>query len=305
MGKKLLFVFNQKSGRARIKNYISDILNLFTGLGYEIEVHVTQKQGDAADIVMRRGKSKQVIVCSGGDGTLNEVVTGLMKLENKPEIVYIPSGSTNDFATSLKLPKNMLEAAGLIDKGSVYACDIGKFDNKYFAYVAAFGLFTDVPYMTMQQTKNILGHQAYIFEAIKRLAKIKPYHMKFEYDDKVIEDDFLYGMISNTTSVGGFKNIISDNICMNDGLFEVALIKMPTKPSELADIIQGLILKGNSSEYIKRFKVSNMHITTESNIDWVLDGEYGGNTNDFYVSAIKEAINIKIPAMNNLSIIDK
>ena len=203
--KNMLFVFNPRSGREQIKGHLMEILDIFSGAGYDIHVHATQKQGDAAEIVRRLGNRMHLIVCSGGDGTLNEVISGMMELKRTPLLGYIPAGSTNDFASSLKLPRQMGKAAEAIVKGKPFPIDIGTFcGDRHFVYIAAFGAFTEVSYQTSQDKKNRLGHQAYMLEGLKSLSAIRPCHMRVEWEEGTLEEDFVFGMVTNTVSVGGF-----------------------------------------------------------------------------------------------------
>ncbi len=232
--KKMLFVFNPRSGKEQIKGQLMEILDIFTRAGYELRVHVTQKQKDAMEVVARLGKKVDVVVCSGGDGTLNETISGMMKLKKMPLLGYIPAGSTNDFATSLGIPKRMPLAAWDIVEGTPFAIDTGTFcEDMNFMYIAAFGAFTEVSYLTSQDRKNLLGHQAYMLEGVKSLAGLKPYHMKVEWDGQVLEEDFAFGMVTITIRVGGFMGLVNLYVALYDGLFEVLLIRMPRTPVDL------------------------------------------------------------------------
>ena len=204
MEKKLVFIFNPKAGKGKIKTSLMDIVDIFNKGGYEVIIRATQAPKDAYEQVKKYADKVDLIVCSGGDGTLDEVVTGITEVGSKVPVGYIPAGSTNDFANSLFMPKNMLDAASMIMKEEIYRCDVGRFNSQTFAYVAAFGLFTDVSYETSQDLKNILGHLAYVLEGAKRLLDIKAYHMKVTTENGVIEDNFIYGMVTNSRSVGGF-----------------------------------------------------------------------------------------------------
>lgn len=276
MSKKLLFIFNSHSGKGLIKNKLADILDIMVKAGYEVTVHPTQNQGDALEKVKKKAKKYDLIVCSGGDGTLDEVVSGMMLSEKRVPIGYIPAGSTNDFAASLKIPKSMRRATEVAVNGRPFPCDVGKFNGDSFIYVAAFGLFTSVSYQTNQELKNILGHAAYILEGAKSLMDIKSYHMRVEYGVQVYEDDFIYGMISNSTSVGGFKNLTGKNVLLDDGVFEVTLIKMPKNPLELNEIIFGLTTGKDDTELIHSFKTDSIRFYPDELIPWTLDGEFGG-----------------------------
>ena len=292
MYKKMLLVFNPRAGKAQIKNKLLEIIDIFTKAGYKVTAYPTQNYLDATTVVQENVSDYDMLVCCGGDGTLDEVVTGLMKSEKKVPIGYIPAGSTNDFANSLKLSKNMITAANTIVQGKKFACDIGTFNNDYFVYIAAFGLFTDVSYQTKQEMKNILGHMAYLLEGVKRLYSIKSYHIKIECNDEIVEDDFMYGMISNSVSAGGFKNVTGKHVKLNDGLFEVVMIKRPRNPLELQEIISSLLNNDMEVKYIYSCKADKLRITSENSIPWTLDGEYGGSQTEVNISNNKHAIEI-------------
>ena len=217
MSKKLLFIFNSHSGKGKIRNNLVEIIDIFVKAGYETTVYTTQSQGDAVNKACEEAGNYDRIVCSGGDGTLDEVVTGVMKSDFEVPVGYIPAGSTNDFGNSLGIDKDMIHAADIAANGYKFPCDIGKFNEDYFVYVAAFGIFTEVSYATDQGLKNMLGHTAYILEGAKQLWDIPSYRMQVEYDGNVLYDEFIYGMITNSMSVGGFKGIIPGNISLNDG----------------------------------------------------------------------------------------
>ena len=276
--KRLLFIYNAKSGTGAIAKNLSNIIDLFVKSGYRVEAYPTQSVMDAKKQVINRSHEFDLIVCSGGDGTLNEVVSGVMQLEDKPVIGYIPTGSTNDFATSIGLKKNMLNNAKIAVGGYKYKVDVGTFNqDRNFVYVVAFGAFTEVSYATPQKLKNVIGHPAYLIEGIKSLPSIKSHHMRFEFNDKVIEDDFIYGMISNSNSVGGFKGLTGKNVVLDDGLYEVTLVKMPKNIQELAYIAQAMLNPKIKSEYVYRFKVSEIRAYSTEAVGWTVDGECGGN----------------------------
>lgn len=294
--KKLLFIFNPRSGKGQIKNRLMEILDIFVKSGYEVTVHPTQKKNDAMEVVMRESENYDLLVCCGGDGTLDEVVNGMMNVEEKIPVGYIPSGSTNDFAQSLRIPKNMLKAADIAVNGRDFLCDIGTFNNDYFVYIAAFGLFTDVSYQTSQNLKNVFGHGAYLLEGAKRLVDIPSYVMEVTVGDQVVIDEFVYGMITNSISVGGIKNITGSDVELNDGLFEVNLIKMPQNPIQLNEIVTNLVRpKAAETPYIYSFKTDHIKLRCESQkIPWTLDGEFGGNHKEVEISIKNKAIKLKI-----------
>jgi YegS/Rv2252/BmrU family lipid kinase len=291
--KKMLFIFNPRSGKAQIKNKLMNILDIFAKAGYELLVHVTQGTGDAVKAAETYGASVDLVVCSGGDGTLNETISGLMNLERIPDLGYIPAGSTNDFASSLKIPKDMITAARTVVTGVPYPVDIGCFcGDKHFVYIAAFGAFTEVAYLTPQDFKNVLGHQAYMLEGMKSLASIKSYALRVECDSAELEGEFIFGMVTNTISVGGFKGLVTQNVALNDGEFEVLLIRTPKTPLDFTNIINYMFLKEEPNEYVHKLRTKSIKIIPEEPIDWVLDGEFGGTRREVHITNLKKQIRI-------------
>ncbi|MCU6765302.1 diacylglycerol/lipid kinase family protein [Blautia ammoniilytica] len=299
MEKKLFFVFNPKSGKGKIKTALMDIVDIFNKGGYEVVIRATQYPKDAYEMTRKYADKVDLVVCSGGDGTLDEVVAGLVETGSKVPVGYIPAGSTNDFAGSLFIPKNMVAAAEMIMEENVYRCDIGKFNKQTFTYIAAFGLFTDVAYETDQDLKNILGHLAYLLEGVKRLFDIQSYHMKVTTEDEIFEDDFMYGMITNSRSVGGFKNLTGKNVDMNDGLFEVTLITTPKNPMDMQEIIAGLMSGKDNSDLIYTFKTSRIRIQSDEAVAWTLDGEYGGDHKEVEIRNLHRALNLYLTGSKN------
>ena len=293
--KKMLFIFNPKAGKAQIKMHLLGIVDTFVKAGYQVETYPTQGPKDAIEYTKNRAAEFDMIVCSGGDGTLDEVVAGLLQSGVKIPLGYVPAGSTNDFAGSLKLPKTMLKAANVAVEGAEFACDIGTFNDQTFVYIAAFGIFTDVSYGTQQELKNLLGHMAYLLEGIKSLSTIKSYPMKFCYDDKVVEGDFIYGMITNSMSVGGFKGFTGPGIELNDGLFEVTLVRTPSTVVELNDLITALLNRDFGGDMLIHFKTDKMRVESGQEVDWTLDGEYGGGHWQLLIENKKEAVTLKVP----------
>lgn len=292
--KKMLFVYNPKAGKAQIRNKLADILDIFAKGGYEITVHPTQRKGDAVEIVTNREPVYELVVCSGGDGTLDEVVTGMIASKFATPIGYIPAGSTNDFGGSLGLPKNMLKVAETIVDGKNFPCDIGAFNRDVFVYIAAFGLFTEVSYETGQDMKNVLGHMAYLLEGVKHLSAIRSYPMKITYEDKVIEDDFIYGMITNSVSVGGFKRITGKNVKLDDGVFEVTLIKKPKNAIELNNIMVSLLNRDIDTNAMYCFCTNKLVCESESPVAWTRDGENGGLHTRVMIENICKGITIRV-----------
>ena len=296
---KLLFVYNPCSGKGQIRGSLSQVIEILSKKGYDVTVYPTKREMDGCETVEKRAKEFDLIVCSGGDGTLDEVVTGLLRSGQKRVLGYIPAGSTNDFANSLFMPKNMVKAAEMITKEELYHCDIGRFNQQTFAYVAAFGLFTDVSYETDQDLKNVLGHVAYILEGVKRLFDIKSYHMKVTSDELEVEDDFIVGMVTNSRSVGGFKNLTGKNVDMNDGLFEVTLIVNPKNPLELQEIITALVMAEDNTDLVYSFKTRKLTIEAEEEVPWTLDGEFGGDHRIIEIENRHKALNLYLKSTKN------
>ena len=295
MEKRMLFVYNPKAGKAQIKSNLIDIIDIFVKAGYEVTAYPTQGPGDAVRAVKHRREGYDIVVCSGGDGTLDEVVTGMMQCEEKLPIGYVPAGSTNDFANSLGIPRGMSKAADVVVNGRSFACDIGAFNDDTFIYVAAFGIFTDVSYETRQDIKNMLGHTAYLLEGVKRLSSIKSYWMKISYDDVCLENEYIYGMITNSNSVGGFKGITGKDVELNDGLFEVTLVKKPANLLEMNNIIAALVDKRVHSDAFRSFKTSRITIESDQDVAWTLDGEFGGNHSMAGIENKSRALEIRVP----------
>lgn len=296
--KKLLFIYNPNAGKGLLKPKLSDILDIFVKAGYEVTVYPTQKYRDGYRKVARFEGDYDLLVCSGGDGTLDEVVTGMMQRENKIPIGYIPTGTTNDFANSLHIPKDLLQAADLAVNGEPFACDVGRFNKDVFVYIAAFGLFTDVSYQTKQEVKNVLGHLAYVLEGTKRLFGIPSYHIKVTHDGEAIEDEFVFGMVTNSKSVGGFRNMIGKNVVFDDGEFEATLIKFPKNPLELNDIILSLATGQQDSKYMYSFKAKEVYFESLEEIPWTLDGEFGGEHDYVHIKNERQSLEIMIDPEN-------
>ena len=294
--KKMLFIYNPNAGKGLLKAKLSDVLDIMVKAGYELTVYPTQSYRDAYKKIVHMNDDYDMVVCSGGDGTLDEVVTGMMKREKERRVTigYIPTGTTNDFASSLHISRNILEAANTTVHGKAFACDIGTFNEDIFVYVAAFGLFTDVPYQTDQKLKNALGHVAYVLEGAKRLSNIPSYHIRITSGDKVIEDEFMIGMITNSRSVAGFRNIMGKDVKFNDGEFEVTLIKKPKTLVELQEIMTALLRENFNTKYMYTFKSKEMVLESKEEIPWTLDGEFGGQHEKVHIVNKKRALKIMI-----------
>lgn len=292
--KKLLFVFNPYAGKGQIKSRLLDIVDIFVKSNFTVTIHPTQAPADARELVEKQAEEYDLVVCSGGDGTLDEVVSGMMRREQRAAIGYIPAGSTNDFGNSLKIPKDMVKAARTAVEGKPFPCDVGVLNGKFFIYVAAFGLFTDVSYGTPQEWKNLLGHAAYILEGAKSLTAIKAYPMHVECNGETLDGEFIYGMITNSTSVGGFKNMTGSNVRLDDGLFEVTLIKRPRNALELHEILRSLTNLKDDTDLIYSVKTDNICITFQEEVAWTMDGEFGGNHTKVLIKNEKQAVSIMV-----------
>lgn len=292
--KKMLFVFNPNAGKGLLKPRLADVLDIFAKAGYELTVYPTQSYRDAYSKIKKLEDGYDLVVCSGGDGTLDEVVTGMMKRVNRIPIGYIPTGTTNDFANSLHISRDILSAANTAVHGKPFACDIGTFNKDIFVYVAAFGLFTDVSYQTNQNLKNMLGHAAYVLEGVKRLSNIPSYKIKITYDGEVIDDEFMIGMVTNSKSVAGFRNIMGKKVLFDDGEFEVTLIKRPKNPVELNAIITALVIESFDTEYMYTFKAREITFEAAEEIPWTLDGEFGGQHEKVQICNQRQALQIMV-----------
>ena len=292
--KKMLFIYNPNAGTGLLKPKLSDVLDIFVKGGYEVTVYPTQRYHDALSKTISYEGDYDLVVCSGGDGTLDEVVTGMSKRDKQVPVGYIPAGTTNDFANSLHISKDMLEAADIAANGVPFPCDVGIFNDDIFVYIAAFGLFTDVSYETKQSMKNVLGHLAYVLEGTKRIFNIPSYHIKVTYNDEVLEDEFVFGMVTNSRSVGGFKGIIGKDVVFDDGEFEVTLIKTPKNPIELNEIIASLVIKQIDSKHMYSFRTGHIRFESVEEIPWTLDGEFGGEHDDVVIKNKKQGLRIMV-----------
>lgn len=298
--KKALFVFNPWSGKGTIKTKLFEVIDTLAAAGYEVTVLPTQKRLDGYEFVRKNGASTNLLVVSGGDGTLNECVNGLLELpeDKRPVVGYVPTGSTNDFASSLKIPKKPAVAIGDVVNGKEYQCDVGRFNQSCFVYIAAFGAFTDVAYDTPQQIKNYLGHMAYILEGIKRLPNIKSHDLHIEYDGVIVEGKFIFGMISNSSFVGGVRSYKDHMIDLSDGLFECVLIREPENPIDLQPLVTGLLMQDFTLKGFYTFKAGQIKIESKGMVSWTLDGEYGGDHEKVEIQNMNKALTVMVGREN-------
>ncbi len=295
MDKKLFLIANPKSGRARLKNELLKIVSILTEGGYSVTVHPTLSRGDATRVAAELPEEFETVVCCGGDGTLNEVITGILQSGKARRLGYIPLGTLNEWSGGLQISRNIASAAHDILNGETMALDIGKFGDKYFAYTASFGAFTAASYSAPQDVKNVLGQAAYVFEAMKELSSIKPYRLKLDIDGKILEDDFVFGAISNSLSMGGVIKLAPQNVAFDDGLFEIVLIKSPKSLPQLQTIIDGILKKELNNEQIYMTKAHKIEIYGSDDINWTLDGEMCPGAAHISVDNLNRAINFIIP----------
>lgn len=289
---KMLFVFNPHSGKGQIRQHLLTITDTFTKGGYEVTVHPTQCRNDAYEKISSRIEDFEVVACSGGDGTLNETIKAVMTSGKRLPIGYIPSGTMNDFASAIGIPKDMPAAAQKIVDGDIVTVDIGSFNSEYFTYIAAFGMFTEVSYETSQQMKNMFGSLAYIMEGMKRFNMTKTYRVTVTCNGETTEDEYIYGMVSNSSSIGGIKGFGGDDILLDDGVFEVFLIKAPKNLQEFQFTINALMKHELDAKCFTCFKASEVTFHSDNDLPWTLDGEFGGNCRNVTVKNNHRAIDV-------------
>ncbi len=293
--RKLLFLVNTHAGKGAIRSRLLPILEIFTRADLRVTTCLSRESGEICRVAKEEAGAYDLVVCSGGDGTLNETLNGLMTLEEAPVLGYIPAGTTNDFATSLGIPKNMEKAAELAVSGHTAQVDVGRFNDRYFAYVAAFGAFTDVTYATPQEYKNTLGRLAYLLEGAQRLGSIKPWRLRLEYDGGSTEGEFLVGLVSNSSWVAGLPVGRVIDVSMSDGLMEVTLVRKPANLTDISRIIMGLLQGELDGEVVFSVKTRHLRLVSEEPMPWTLDGEYGGTGRVAVIDNIPRALTICVP----------
>ena len=296
MNKKLLLIVNPCSGRAKMRTELLRVVEILSADDYAVTVYPTRSRGDATDYVsaLSENEYERIVVC-GGDGTLNEVITGLMKAGLRLTLGYIPSGTLNEWSSGLGIARSIPKAAADITTGKKIQLDIGKFGERYFSYTASFGAFTDASYSAPQDVKNVLGQAAYFFEGIKSLGNIKPVHLKFKTAERETEGDFLFGAISNSMSVGGIVKFDESVVKLNDGRFEVLLIRNPDNILKLQPIIDGILKRDFDKEGIEFFTADSVTVTGGEGLSWTLDGEYAEGGDEIVISNMHNAIELVVP----------
>ena len=294
--KNLLLIVNPCSGKAKMGSALLSVVKIFSEADYEVTVYPTKERADATRKVetVKSGQYDLIVAC-GGDGTLNEVITGLMHSGENIPIGYIPAGTLNEWSTGLGISRTIREAAKDIVTGTEIALDIGIFGDNYFTYTASFGAFTSASYSANQDVKNVLGQAAYFFEGIKSLGAIKPIHLKFECEGKTVEDDFLFGAVSNSLSVGGIVKFDQSTVKLNDGLFEVLLIKNPTNILKLQSVVDGILKHELDRDGMEFFHTDKITVTGGEGLDWTLDGEHGESQQIQEIENIHNAVRFIVP----------
>lgn len=278
MEKKLMLIINPSAGKGAYKVNLGDALHVLDMGGYRTSLFFTSEPGEATEFAASYAMDYDTVACIGGDGTLSEVISGLMELKSPPPLGYIPMGTANDVATTLALPKNnTIGAARRIVHGSPHPFDVGGFgDREYFAYIAAFGAFTEVSYATPQSQKKVLGHLAYVLQGAMALPKIESYKTRVEYDGGVIEGDFLYGSVSNSTSVAGIVHLRDDLVCLGDGYSELVLVRNPDNLAEFKNIVDSVIYQKYDNDDLLILHTKRAKFSFEKPVAWTRDGEAGG-----------------------------
>lgn len=289
--KKLLFIFNPTAGKAQIINKFYSIIDFYTKRDYLVTTMSTSMLGEFADVLREAPNYFDAIVCAGGDGTLNGVISCCMETGCAMPIGYLPMGSTNDFAKTLGYSMDLTQA---LEKSCIKGerfIDIGRFNNRYFVYVAAFGSLAEVSYSTSQEAKNILGHFAYLLKGIQKVTDLKAYQLTLECNDQIVEGEFCIGFVMNSLSIGGFRNPVSEFVILDDGLFEVLLVRMPKNLNELQQIILDLINQKITSEMLVYMQTGHLKIRSNQ-MEWSLDGEFGGSVSEVEIWNCRQAIRI-------------
>jgi len=294
--KKLLLIVNPCSGRAKMHTELLKVIEILSAASFSVTVYPTKYKGDATEYIatLNDDDFETVVVC-GGDGTLNEVITGIMNKKLNVKLGYIPSGTLNEWSSGLKISRNIETAAKDITKGKEVKLDIGRFDDKYFSYTASFGAFTSASYSAPQDVKNILGQAAYFFEGIKSLANIKPFYLKFTHENGITEGDFLFGAISNSLSVGGIVKYDKSAVELNDGEFEVLLIRKPDNILKLQPLIDGILKRDFNREGMEFFRTKQLTIEETESVSWTLDGEYAEGKEKLQVENLHNAVTFILP----------
>ena len=290
--KRVMLIVNPKAGKRRSKFAVSDIADMFSRAKFEVAIYFTSFEYDAEYLVKEHAKEFDIVACCGGDGTVNQIIKGMMDIENCPPLGYIPAGTTNDLAASLGMTKNFKKATKVIISEEGLPFDVGTFDDSYFAYIASFGAFTEVSYNTSQKAKNLFGRLAYIFAAVRCMSKIKSYHIKVETENENFEDNYIFGAITNSTSIAGVFKFENDMVDFADGKYEVMLIKQPKTLVGAFVTCMSMFNKSYKNDNLVMFRASDIKITSDEPLDWALDGEHKTGNTVVTIKNNPQAINI-------------
>lgn len=295
MKKRMLFFANPNAGHAEIRARLMDVLDIFTQGGYDVTVHPTAGPGEITELIADEGEKYDLITITGGDGTVNEAVGGLMRLDCPPPLGYLPDGTVNDVAATLGLPKNPLEAAAVVVNGREARIDLGQFNERWFAYVAAFGAFTGVAYATAQSDKRLLGRMAYLLRGVMSLGEIRPIHIRAASAERIIEDNVILGLVASATSVGGFRAKPNLGVSLDDGMSEVILVREIKTMTDLNAVAAAAIRQDFDGEFFHKFKTNRIEFEFDDEVPWTLDGEFGGNVRHAEIRNHRRALRIIIP----------
>lgn len=294
MLKNMMLIVNPFSGKGKAKESLYDIVSLFCHNGYSVNVCLAGGENTVSELAMHHQKDCELIVCVGGDGTLSDVVSGLMRTDAPPPVGYIPMGTANDMATTLGLSRDPIKAAKAIIEGSPHPLDIGSYNDSFFTYIAAFGAFTEVSYSTPQNEKRALGHLAYVLRGISSVAAIKPKHTIVEYDGGVIEDDFIFGGVTNSTSVAGLVRLDPNVVSLSDGKFEIILVKQPLSLNDFGNILEDVLTKNFKSDAMSLLHTKRVRFTFDKEVEWTRDGENGGKHRVIEIENCGNAISLML-----------
>ena len=296
MEKRILLIVNPKAGRERHREELAGVVDILCASGAFVTVCTTMHQGHARQIAATHGKQYDIVACFGGDGTLGETIAGLMTLPVRPPVGYIPMGTTNDMAQTLGIPKHAEAAARVIMQGNPAPVDVGQFDNDYFTYIAAFGAFTEVAYETPPETKKMFGHFAYVLEGMGRLSKLSPQNLTVEYDGNKIEGEFIFGAVTNTTSIAGVLKLKEDHVDLSDGAFEVILVKRPQNLIDLHHTFMNIMITQKfQSDHVRLIHAKEVRFLFDEPVSWTKDGEAGGSHTDVTLKTIQPGVQIFVP----------
>lgn len=292
--KKLLLIINPVAGRNQAQADLFKMVRVFAEHDCEVTVYPTRGPQDCTRKVLADAGRFDLVVCCGGDGTLNEMVSGMMQREDPVPMGYIPLGSTNDFAASLHLPSQVEEAALHCVEGTAFHMDVGSLNDRYFNYIAAFGAFTEASYATPQQIKNALGHLAYILEGIKSLGRLQPIHVRITADGETFEEDYLFGAVTNTVSLGGVLRLDPSRVLLDDGMYELLLVKNPQNPAEAQAMLSALMLQNYDGPLVRMLRASDILFESNHEISWTIDGEFGGSFSTTHILNNKNAVTLMV-----------